>query len=379
MRGYTTKPNLSIMAWNIDGLSDKFEDDLFLQELSTHDICVLSETFLESNDFTPPPGFIYFNAFRSKKHKKARRGSGGVLVLVKKSIQKYVSKISVIKEHFIWIKISKDLTGHSGDTYCCCGYIPPQGTSFYKTNDIDLMEELDKSIISYSNLGYIFITGDYNARTGDKNDIVTLDDDTKNSNEISSEPQQIFKRNSRDKIVNTWGTKLLEICQNHNLCIVNGRTVGDFNGKFTFHSTLGNSSIDLAIVDVDYLPNILSFKVHPPNEFSHHCKIETKLSCLSKQTPIKANCISTTQFNRFTWQGDISRMKVRETVNSPTFIHAKQHILRKKYSTTMDSLNEALQDVEKLLTDLHLSSCKVKVVNKTKRKPNHRMHQPWYT
>ena len=152
--------HISIVAWNIDGLADKLNDDKFIEELTMHDICVLSETFLENNNITPPPGYIYFNAFRSTKHKNAKRGSGGVLVLVKKSIQKYVSKISVIKEQFIWIKISKELTGHLNDTYCCCGYIPPQYSSYYKHHDIDLMEELDKSILHYSSLGHIFITGD---------------------------------------------------------------------------------------------------------------------------------------------------------------------------------------------------------------------------
>ena len=63
------------MAWNIDGLSDKFSDDNFIDELSSHDICILSETFLENNDISPPPGYFYFNAFRSKKHKKAKRGA----------------------------------------------------------------------------------------------------------------------------------------------------------------------------------------------------------------------------------------------------------------------------------------------------------------
>ena len=131
---------------------------------------------------------------------------------------------------------------------------------------------------------------------------------------------------------------------------------------------------------MDYLPKILSFQVHPPNEFSHHCKIETKLSCRPQQTPKTTDgSLSNSQFNKYIWEGDISKKKIIEAVSSPTFNNKKQQILTKNYNTTPGSVEEAVEDVEELLTVLHMSSCKVKRVNKIKRKRNRRIHQPWYT
>ena len=99
-------------------------------------------------------------------------------------------------------------------------------------------------------------------------------------------------------------------------------------GKFTYYTSLGNSAIDLTLVDVDYLPKILSFKVEPPNEFSHHCKIVTKLACQSiKNENTSDDSISKSQFNKFIWEGDISKAKLLETVSSPSFLEKKQAFL----------------------------------------------------
>ena len=77
--------------------------------------------------------------------------------------------------------------------------------------------------------------------------------------------------------------------------------------------------------------------------------------------------------------GEVSRNKMGEALNSPAFIEAKQNILNKNYTTSPGDVEEAVNDVQKLLTNVHLSVCKVKRANKIKRKPNLRLHQPWYT
>ena len=123
------------------------------------------------------------------------------------------------------------------------------------------------------------------------------------------------------------------MCENHNLCIVNGRTVGDFEGKYTFYNSLGNSSIDLTLVDFDYLPKILSFKVHPPNEFSHHCKIETKLSCQVRMFKEPTDdSISKAQFNKFILEGDIFKQKFIDAMCTTAFVEKKiSHFKQKLY------------------------------------------------
>ena len=74
--------SISIGAWNICGIKSKLEDPDFIQELSPHDIFVCGETFSE-NDELHIPDYKCINVYQKIKHKKAKRNSGGVSVLIK--------------------------------------------------------------------------------------------------------------------------------------------------------------------------------------------------------------------------------------------------------------------------------------------------------
>ena len=61
--------------------------------------------------------------------------------------------------------------------------------------------------------------------------------------------------------LNDLGKRLLEICKNTDLGILNGKLCGDSIGRPTFHSILGVSAIDYAISDQDLLRHIANFIV----------------------------------------------------------------------------------------------------------------------
>ena len=70
---------------------------------------------------------------------------------------------------------------------------------------------------------------------------------------------------------------------------------------------------------------------------------------------------------------------MRESLTSTAFIKEKQEFLNKIYTSSAHSVDEAVHDAEKLLSDLHISSCKIKRVNKPRKaKPNQRIYQSWY-
>ena len=72
-------------------------------------------------------------------------------------------------------------------------------------------------------------------------------------------------RSSCDDKTYTSGRKLLNICYNHNLNIVNGQIPGDRLGDFTCFNNLGASVADYLLVDSNiWAEKILKFKALNP-------------------------------------------------------------------------------------------------------------------
>jgi hypothetical protein len=54
-----------------------------------------------------------------------------------------------------------------------------------------------------------------------------------------------IQRRSLNKIINSRGMQLLEVMESQSLTLVNGRTISDDPGSYTFVETIGKSTIDL--------------------------------------------------------------------------------------------------------------------------------------
>ena len=115
----------------------------------------------------------------------------------------------------------------------------------------------------------ILLTGDFNCRTGSLNEIMMLDTHDhildkshfKYPNIIDTfESLNIpVKRTNADPMANNHGEKLIELCQLHELCIINGRIGADKNqGEVT---CAGASTVDYIICTPDLLQNIKGFNV----------------------------------------------------------------------------------------------------------------------
>ena len=62
--------------------------------------------------------------------------------------------------------------------------------------------------------------------------------------------------------LNQYGKWLVDLCTDNQMYIVNGRTLGDFIGKFTCHTPRGSSVVD-NVISSRSLPNtIFSMYVH---------------------------------------------------------------------------------------------------------------------
>ena len=94
-------------------------------------------------------------------------------------------------------------------------YIPPISCTKNQSAQ-DLWEKLEESISIYDELGHVLLLGDFNARAGRGNE--TLEYSSFNDFDIHF-PSTLPERNSKDKVANLYGRKLLDICCHTNLAI----------------------------------------------------------------------------------------------------------------------------------------------------------------
>ena len=94
---------------------------------------------------------------------------------------------------------------------------------------------------------------------------------------------ELIPRNSKDmKIINRRGNDLLDICRINDLCVVNGRTLGDLFGRFTCHQKNGSRVVDYLITLYRSINNIINFAVgnfYP--KLPDHCPIVASIHLTS--------------------------------------------------------------------------------------------------
>ena len=153
---------------------------------------------------------------------------------------------------FIWVKLDQSYFNLDTDVFICFVYIPPCDSVYFKLHETDFFSQLESGIRKYSEAGSVSVIGDLNARTSTNDDFAQSSDDyinflpTLNDDDFVIDDFQ--NRCSEDKICNSSGQKLLDICKSTDLRIINGR-VGDDRGvgRLTFLSSTGKSLIDYAI------------------------------------------------------------------------------------------------------------------------------------
>ena len=263
---------LKIGCHNVEGLSKKLCEDDYVEFVHSHDIFCFQETFTHENfDFS-----IYFNEFEHfhkpgvKLNEKGRR-SGGIAVLIKKTVSKFIQQINYDEGNILCFKVDKKATGTDCDIILIMTYIHPYQSSFYNDKDVEsslvYLEECITMVSErFTNLHYL-IMGDLNSRIGNWNLQQEVDEE---HDKTSGVPDTYGTRVSRDNITNMFGRQLITLCEMCQLVPLNGNTKGDEEGKFTFVSTLGKSVIDYALVSADiFMEKICCLHVLPNVESLH--------------------------------------------------------------------------------------------------------------
>ena len=357
--------NIIVGSLNIEGSLCKKLQYTDVQNLinSTH-IFAIQESWLLPGEEINFPGYNHFKSNRKPK-KKSRRGSGGLLVLYKTSLEKGITREkSRDEKHIIWIKCDAKFFGLQNHVYIATAYYPPKySSSNLQVKDTgetdDIFEKLEKDIHKYSKNGNVCIIGDFNSRIANLNENFLINDPFHTNSETEHDEnvnEHIMKRNSQDPNKNSYGKLLLKLINENKLITLNGRKIGDTIGRFTCHRYNGSSVIDLCICDTYFYNSISSFKVLPHPWFSDHCPIITTINTnkLNELTNTWDKSILTNTPDKYYWTDEGREKYHNEIKKSET----KEKLLKLLTETNPDIVATKIEDILTEIADRTLQKCK---------------------
>jgi hypothetical protein len=357
----STLTYLNIGFWNVDGLTSKLDQQMFLDSISYFDILILAETWLsEKIDI---PGFDT-NIFqpgtkKSSKYGKGRK-SGGLSLHVKPHLSKGI-KCAEKHRCFIWFQLDKTFFKAANDIFVCGAYLPPDKSAY---GDIEHWEILQNKVAKYYDKGDILILGDLNARTGNEQDFVSNDRDDRLDVHEDSYVHDVVtcKRTSLDLKCNKYGRELTQLCKSCKLRILNGRSLGDIPGQYTYMKDNGKSVIDYGISCENLVSLVSYFFVHPPTVHSPHSLIEMnlKLSTSEREYNKKENVIPIVQYK---WDTESAEL-FKKALALPTIKKQIEHVLSTSYNKDSIGIETCIRNVH----DIVINAAKICLRKKKKSK-----------
>lgn len=340
--------SINIGYWNINKLVskqvDKSKDELFKININNSDIIGLAEV---KGDICNCDFDDHIPHYVERKSNKGNQKYGGLGILIRKSLRKGVKYLTSSSTEYQWLLLDKKYFGLYKDLYVCFAYIPPQYSSYYLDQNIDYLEMLEADISKYRNMGYVLILGDFNARTASEHDFILNDDDKYLPlNEDYTIDTNLTHRKSQDTKICTRGKELLEICVSSRLRILNGRTFGDLNGKYTSYQYNGNSVIDYCLCTEEQMSSILYFHVDDPIlRLSDHSKISVRLMANFWQDVHKNNLQSFPQ--QFKWD-NCSAEQFTKALQSDE-VHSKLNNILERQISNISEVNNVVSDFSHIL------------------------------
>ena len=361
-----SQTTLKVAHWNIHGtkskvIGNKLYDREFLQKILSCDIVGLSE--LHTSEEVSIPGFkLVKQKFRDKSH-KGPKISGGLAVFTKNDLNHVVQVVPTSNEDSIWIKVKGNSLG--GDLYIGTFYMSP--THNRNRQKDDLFTTLCEEVNFFKNKGTVLIQGDFNARTGMREDFISHD---KFDEIFGIENHDKHKRNSEDVTVNQMGGELLDFCKTNDFSILNGRKLGDIFGQYTSHQWNGSSVVDYVITSTNDINNILSFYV---GDFvpwlSDHCPLFTNIAINAQNSTEKhvEHMLNETEPGYF-WKEN-SKEKFEAKLLSNAIKNKVEHLLNHDETEPTELAKEIKNILLNIATNCKLKRTKSKLKNKTR---------PWF-
>ncbi|XP_006822537.1 uncharacterized protein LOC102802199, partial [Saccoglossus kowalevskii] len=246
--------------------------------------------------------------------------------------------------------------------------------------DVDLFSYLEKDILQFSLKGDVLLVGDFNARIGSLDDRI---DDSKNMH--LPLPSYYINDNLGNRntmvvnsscCINKFGKKIIQLCIDCNLIILNGRTIGDSTGKYTCHTPQGSSTIDYGITSKNLCDSLQYFKVADLSHLSDHCALtlSTKINinmCLNENN--KSNDKLDPLPSKYMWndQAKDNYQTNLEKLNNNEI----KNFMSKPYS--IYESETAVTDFENLITNI-ADKCLKKITPKLKKNKRKSKQKNWF-
>ncbi|XP_044741098.1 uncharacterized protein LOC123302291 [Chrysoperla carnea] len=249
---------------------DKLEIDCKKEDIES--VRRIVETWCEDNDVVPINGY---GSFVKKPNKigEGGRKSGGIVIYYREEIKNKTKLLKNNTKESIWIstKIRKK------KFIICDIYNPPKYSKYANEEFFNcLQNEIKNMEYKYLNAELI-IVGDMNGRIGEIQER-DHENEAKYSNVVNNFNINLENRRNKDKEINEYGEKIIQVCKDLDMVILNSRCKGNKEGEYTFVSENGKSAIDLVIKTNLHEQYILDMAVIGCVENSKHFPIEISLN-----------------------------------------------------------------------------------------------------
>ncbi|UYV82063.1 EPM2AIP1 [Cordylochernes scorpioides] len=252
---------LRIIYWNINGFFRISSVFSLFDYLKLFDIFAVTETWCH---YLLDLAIEDFDFYQSPAVKPSNRGrsSGGILVGIRKEIQGLIYKVEIEPK---WISVIFKLASIADPPLVCAifVYLPPSELQ---------LENLKKLLCYVENKmqqGFeIVLGGDLNIRIGYLGAFHNL---------FQIPAMLSVYRTSRDPTVSPLAETLVDFLDDNSLTILNGRSISDKNGCYTFISHQGSSVLDLFMVSPALLELVLDLSIESL-PYSDHLPLLLKLN-----------------------------------------------------------------------------------------------------
>ena len=237
-------------------------------------------------------GYVRISKTRKLK-KKAKRSSGGLEVYIRDHIFKGISVLNWDFEDGLNFKFEADFFGWEKSLFLFFAYFKPKNSSRADLdNDNNCFDILMNQIAKVAQGGKILITGDLNSRVSNlqecnfdilnTNDVshfvqLPMSENVINTDDLLKNNMSLYRTNN-DKVVNDYGYKLIDMCNECDLVILNGRAGNDKGqGHTTFCGPKGQSTVDFVLCDKHVLYYYKDFDISDHVSFSDHKMLYFKM------------------------------------------------------------------------------------------------------
>ena len=350
--------------WNVEGLYEKLHLNDLCEFIESFDIIGLGETFTL-------PGFDFGMKFPehhalhcpATKYSKLGRPSGGLVLLIKKKIEKFVQIIDTQISHVLAIKVNKSLFNTNKDILLIMLYNHPRESVFYKHKDYySTLEEVDQFLANQIEKGQEFnvlLGGDLNARIGDWAYTEDEEDDQETNDNHTT-----YRRESQDNQINIAGRTLIEMCTTYGLTSLTGLKIKNFASNFTFIGHRGSSIVDHFIASIDLLDNIIHFTTINRIESNHlPITIQIESSTKNLDSPEKEG---NEPYTRSKWQ-EAKQNECQNIMNknkTQKLLNQAEECVETNIDNSIKLFNQAMGEINKPMTQT------VTPNNKEKRERN---------